>query len=175
VAEGGYLAVARLKKPHGLKGEAVLWALTDEPDEVLAAGRELTPIDEAGNAIGEPVVIERSRPYQRQWLVKFVGIADRPVLEGWPQRVFGVLQSELRQPEQDELYLHEVPGTRILVGGTEIGVARELMEMPGGGRLLVFDVEGKEMLVPFQKPIVKRVDRSARLIELDPPEGLLEL
>ena len=67
--EGGYLAVARLKKPHGLKGEVVLWALTDEPDEVLAAGRELTPIDEAGVAIGEPVVIERSRPYHRQWLV----------------------------------------------------------------------------------------------------------
>jgi 16S rRNA processing protein RimM len=173
--EGGYLAVARLKKPHGLKGEVVLWSLTDEPDEVLAAGRELTPIDDAGVAIGEPVVIERSRPYHRQWLVKFEGIAERSVLEGWPRRVFGVLQSELRQPEQDELYVHEVPGARIVVDGADVGVARELMEMPSGGRLLVFDVEGKEVLVPFRKPIVKRIDRAARLIELDPPDGLLEL
>ncbi len=173
--EGGYLAVARLKKPHGLKGEAVLWALTDEPDEVLAAGRELTPIDEVGNVVGTPVVIERCRPYHRQWLVKFDGIADRSVLEGWSQQVFGVRQSELRPPEQDELYLHEVPGIRVAVGGAEVGIAKELMEMPGGGRLLVVDAAGKEVLVPFRKPIVKRIDRAGRLIELDPPEGLLEL
>jgi 16S rRNA processing protein RimM len=173
--EGGYLAVARLKKPHGLKGEAVLWALTDEPDEVLAAGRALTPIDEAGTAIGEPVVIERSRPYHRQWLVKFDGVEDRSVLEGWSQRTFGVRQTELRQPEPNELYLHEVPGTRVVVGGAEVGIARELMEIPGGGRLLVLEVDGEERLVPFQKPIVKRIDRDQRVIELDPPDGLLEL
>jgi 16S rRNA processing protein RimM len=173
--EGGYLAVARLKKPHGLKGEAVLWALTDEPSEVLAAGRELTPIDEAGNTIGEPVRIERSRPYHRQWLVKFDGIDDRAELEHWQQRLFGVHQSELRAPGQDELYLHEVPGTRVLVGEEVVGVAKELMDLPGGRRLLTVDVGGKEVLVPFQKPFVKRVDRAARQIELDPPEGLLEL
>lgn len=173
--EGGYLAVARLKKPHGLKGEVVVWALTDEPSEVLVAGRTLVPIDEDGSPTGEPVVIERSRPYHRQWLVKFAGIDDRDALEQWRQQAFGVASSELRAPEQDELYVHEVPGTRILVGEQEIGVAQGLMDLPGGGRLLVLEVEGKEVLVPFQKPIVKRIDRAARLIELDPPEGLLEL
>ena len=30
-------------------------------------------------------------------------------------------------------------------------------------------------MVPFGKPIVVRVDRAARRIEIDPPEGLLEL
>ena len=167
--------MARLKKPHGLKGEVVLWSLTDEPDEVLAAGRELTPIDDAGNAIAEPVVIERSRPYHRQWLVKFEGVVDRSTLEEWPQRLFGVPRSKLRPPGEDELYVHEVPGFRVLVHGAEVGVAKELMEMPGGNRLLVLDADGREALVPFQKPIVKRVNRTARLIELDPPEGLLEL
>jgi ribosomal 30S subunit maturation factor RimM len=41
--------------------------------------------------------------------------------------------------------------------------------------LLPGDVGGEERFVPFRKPIVRRVDRAARVIELDPPEGLLEL
>ncbi len=172
---GGYLAVARLKKPHGLKGEVVLWALTDEPDDVLVVGREIVPVDEAGNAVGDPLVIERSRPFHRQWLVKFEGVVDRTELEGWGQRLFGVPQDELRQPEPDELYVHEIPGVRIVVGGDDVGVARDLVDMPGGGRLLSVEVGGKELLVPFRKPIVRRIDRAARLIELDPPNGLLEL
>ena len=58
--EGGYLAVARLKKPHGLKGDAVIWALTDDPHEVLVAGRALTPIDDGGQPLGPALVIERN-------------------------------------------------------------------------------------------------------------------
>ena len=34
--EAAYLAVARFRKPHGLKGEAVCWVLTDEPEQDLA-------------------------------------------------------------------------------------------------------------------------------------------
>ena len=34
---------------------------------------------------------------------------------------------------------------------------------------------GREALVPFVHPIVVDVDRAARRIVLDPPEGLLEL
>jgi 16S rRNA processing protein RimM len=173
--EGGYLAVARLKKPHGLKGEAVVWVLTDDPAEVLVAGRALVPIDDEGQAIGEPVIVERGRPYHRQWLVKFQGVDDRTVLERWPQRVFGVPRETLRPPADDELYLHEVPGTAVVVGGTVVGVATGLLELPGGSRVLQVDVSGREVLVPFRTPIVVRIDRSARRIEVDPPAGLLEL
>lgn len=173
--EGGYLAVARLRKPHGLKGEAVAWVLTDDPGEVLAAGRTLVPVDEEGRAIGEPLVIERSRPYHRQWLLKFEGLDDRTAIEGWQQRLFGVPQEALRPPADDELYLHEVPGMAVVVAGQVIGTARELLELPGGSRVLEIDVAGREVLVPFRAPIVTRVDRPGRRIELDPPDGLLEL
>lgn len=172
---GAYLAVARVRKPHGLKGEVVAWVLTDEPERVLAAGRQLVPVDETGTAIGAPLVIERSRPYHRQWLLKFEAVEDRTTLESWRQRLLGMPQEELQPPGDDELYLHEVPGTGILVGGRQVGRATGLVEMPGGGQLLGVEIEGREVLVPFRRPIVTRVDRAARVIELDPPEGLLEL
>lgn len=148
--------------------------LTDEPDVVLAAGKMLTPVDESGLPIGPPVVIEHGRPYHRQWLVKFRGIADRSLLEQWRQRLFAVPASELAQPTPDQMYVHEIPGATVVAGGRELGVAVGLVGVPGS-ELLAVEIDGRELLVPFRKPVVRRIDRRSRRIELDPPPGLLEL
>ena len=74
------------------------------------------------------------------------------------------------------MYIHEMPGVSVRVGGEIIGRVIRLVEVAGGeGDLLAVDVGGREILVPFRRPIVTRVDREAREIELDPPGGLLEL
>jgi 16S rRNA processing protein RimM len=49
-----------------------------------------------------------------------------------------------------------------------------LIPVPGGS-LLAVDVEGREVLLPYRPPILVRVDRERREIEIDPPAGLLEL
>jgi ribosomal 30S subunit maturation factor RimM len=41
--------------------------------------------------------------------------------------------------------------------------------------LLMVDVDGREVLVPFRPPILVAVDRERREISIDPPPGLLEL
>ena len=175
MAEAAYLAVARFHKPHGLKGEALLWALTNEPDQVIVAGRVLTPLDDEGQPAGAGMTVERARRYHREWLVKFEGVADREALQGWSkQAILGVARTELTPPRDDQMYVHEIPGTPVVVGGQVIGAARELIASPSGA-LLAVEVGGRELLVPFRKPIVKRVDREARVIELDPPPGLLDL
>ncbi|HEX9693291.1 MAG TPA: ribosome maturation factor RimM [Gemmatimonadales bacterium] len=174
MADAAHLAVARIRKPHGLHGELVAWVLTDDPDRLFAAGRHLTPIDEAGDAVDEPVVVERSRAYQRQWLLKLAGVDDRSTAEGWRERLLGVARETLSPPRDDELYFHEIPGAVVRAGGETIGVARELLEAPGG-TLLSIDVNGREILVPFRAPLLKRIVRAERAIELELPDGLLDL
>ena len=74
------------------------------------------------------------------------------------------------------------------VGLTPSGVTRALRPMEKLGivstvkskrdaRLAIaaLTVAGREVLIPFRRPIVKRVDRAAREIEIEPPDGLLEL
>jgi 16S rRNA processing protein RimM len=173
--EAAHLAVARFHKPHGLKGEALLFALTDEPDAVLVPGRELLPLTDAGELAGAPVVIERSRPYHRQWLVSFRGVPDRTTLDRWPRGLLlGMPREDLTPPGPGQVYLHEIPGMAIVIGGRKVGVARDLYHAPAGD-LLEIEVDGRSQLVPFRKPIVVRVDREAGEIELDPPPGLLDL
>ncbi len=172
--EAAYLAVARFRKPHGLKGDALFWVLTDEPEQVFVTGRTLTPIDEVGHPVGDPLKIERERRYHGSWLVKFHEIADRGALEQWDQVLLGVSQADLTPPGDEEMYVHEIPGVSVLAHGAVIGKARGLIDVPGG-KLLAVDVGGKQVLVPFRKPILVSMCRAERQIEIDPPPGLLDL
>jgi len=172
--EARYQAVARFAKPHGLKGEAIVYVLTDAPDDVFVEGRQLMPVDDAGRAVGAPLTIERARAYHRRWLIKFQGVDHRTPLESWGPVVLGIEPDRLAPPQGGGLRSHEIPGAAVTRAGVRIGTATGLLPVRRSP-ILVVDVDGREVLVPFQPPIVVRVDRERREIEIDPPEGLLEL
>ena len=172
--EPRHLAVARLRKPHGLKGDVVLYALTDNPATVLAAGRSLWVMDLAGSIIGGPLQIERSRAYHREWLVKFAGIESRDALEPLRDHFLVAPAEELRPPSGDEVYLHELEGFAVrLEDGTPVGLVSAVYDMPAG---LIIEVQGprREFLLPYKKEFVRTVDRLGRRLTIAPPEGLLE-
>jgi 16S rRNA processing protein RimM len=76
----------------------------------------------------------------------------------------------------DFLYSHQIQGwTCESTGGAVLGRARDLERTRAGPMLSIETASGREVLVPFIWPIVVAVDRDARRIVLDPPEGLLEL
>jgi len=172
--EDSYLAVAKFRKPHGLKGEALVYPLTDEPDEVFVEGRVLVPVDDEGRATGSELVIHRARAYQRCWLLSFEGITDRSGFEGWSAVTLGASTEVLRPPKDGEMYLHEVPGSTVVEGDDEIGIVKEVIGVPGS-QVLVVVRDGKDHLVPFREPIVTRLDRAGRRIEVELPSGLLEV
>ena len=61
------------------------------------------------------------------------------------------------------------------VGGLEVGRVGEVLHTGAGELLSVRTDSGSEVLVPFVGAIVTAVSRSERLVEIDPPEGLLDL
>lgn len=174
MGEPAYLVVARFLKPHGLKGEALVASLTDDPATVLAAGRRLAEVDQAGVAVGAGLTVANSRFVRQGWLLGFQGIASRTELEQRGLKYLGAPREELRPLGANAMYLHEIPGAQVVERGTVIGVARELVGGPGA-ELLVVEANGKEHLIPFRAPILKRLDRTARQIEVELPPGLLEL
>lgn len=175
MADAGYLPVARFAKPHGLKGEAIVFVLIEQADAVLVPGRVLTPVDAEGRAAGSPLTLQRARPYHRRWLLKFEGIDERTPLESWRHVTFGIPREDA--PGDDgsgALRDHEVPGATVVADGRVIGTARAVLQVPGGP-LLVVDGDGKEHLIPYRAPILVATDRERREILIDPPAGLLEL
>jgi 16S rRNA processing protein RimM len=169
-----YLAVARFRKPHGLKGEALVLPITGDPEQVFTVGRRLMPLDEACEPVGDELEIERARPFHRKWLLAFRGIDERTPLEAWPHWLLGVPADELAPPADDEMYMHEIPGAQVVQEGRVLGIAKEVLG-DAGREYLVFEADGKEHLVPFRAPIVVKLDRPGRTIDVNLPPGLLEI
>ena len=175
--EARRLVVGRLRKPHGLKGDVTLFPLTDTPEAVFVAGRRLDLVDVAGTVVGGPLVVERSRAYHREWLVKFEGLDSRTALDQMPalRGVFlAAPAEELGAPDEDEVYYHELVGFAVqLEDGTPVGIVSDFYELPSG---LTLEVQGpkREFLLPFVKEFIGPIDREARPIAIRPPEGLIE-
>jgi 16S rRNA processing protein RimM len=172
-----HLVVGLLKKPHGVKGDALVFPVTDEPEAVFAAGRRLTVLDGDGRPTGREMVVGRSRAYHRAWLVHFEGIDSRDGLEAVRERHLAIPIEDARPLEAGEYYMHELVGLRVeTAGGEAVGVVEEVVEAPQGWLLDVADdAGGRRHLIPFTAAVVAAVDREARRMVIRPPEGLLEL
>jgi 16S rRNA processing protein RimM len=173
--EARHLVVGRLRKPHGLKGDCAVFPLTDQPAQAFAPGRLVWLKNLAGNIVAGPLVVERSRVYHRQWLVAFRDHLHVDAVRPWGGHFLSVETEGLAPPAEGEVYLHELAGFAVVdQAGQALGLVSAVLEPPAG---LMLEVQGpkREFLVPFRKEFVTAVDRGARKLTVDLPEGLTEL
>jgi 16S rRNA processing protein RimM len=168
--EASWLAVGRVRRPHGVHGEVAVETLTDFPER-LVAGVEI--------GLGQDApefqrVVHRVRFHKGDWLLSFVGAFTREDVEGWRGLwVFLPAQERSKLPA-NYYYEHELVGCRcVLADGTALGDVTDL-QTSSGTSLLAVATEGGEVLVPFAAPIVVKVDLAARAVVVDPPRGLFD-
>ena len=170
--------VGRVRKAHGIRGELVIEPLTDAPDAVFAPGRRVF----AGTVDGEPspdgrtLTVEESRPFKGGGrIVAFTEITDRNEAERWRERYVLAPPSELEPIADDEVYIHDLFGMRVVLEASDdvVGEVTDVYELPQGFMLDVRRETGS-VLIPLRAEVVTRVDREHRRIFIAPPDGLLE-
>ena len=80
--------------------------------------------------------------------------------------------------DPDEFYDHQLEGLRVrTTAGLDVGVVAEVLHTAAGEILAVrpADGDGPEVLVPFVGAIVTSVSLADGTVEIDPPDGLLDL
>ena len=152
--------------------------MCDDPDAIFAPGRHVFAADESGDLLGgaeQVLSVTRNRPFKDAHLITFREISDRNAAEEWRQRFLVVRSSDLPLPEPGEVWVHELTGMRVSdVNGAHVGDVVGYEELPQGFLLEVKTARGSAS-IPFVEPIVTNVDRDARVITIDPPDGLLDL
>jgi 16S rRNA processing protein RimM len=163
-----------VRNVHGLKGELVIEPMTDEPDEIFSPGRRLLVGNVRGQVKGDPVEIVAARAFKSGFIVKILGVDDRNAAELWRERHFLLPIEETSPLEEGDVYLHELEGMRVdLATGEAVGTVIALYELPQG---LILDVSRERkgsVMIPYDR-VVTKVDRAARVLTIDPPEGLLD-
>ncbi|HQU91726.1 MAG TPA: ribosome maturation factor RimM [Pyrinomonadaceae bacterium] len=164
------IAIARIARPRGVRGELVAEVLTDFPErfDALESATAVLPNDG-----------RRELKIQNTWfqndrvVLKFEGIDSIEAGEELRDAEICVPESETVELEDGEFFDWQLEGcTVVTVDGEPLGKVKELMRT-GGTEVLVIDGE-KEYLVPFAESICTEVDIENKRIVIDPPEGLLD-
>lgn len=169
------LVVAVVRKPHGVRGELHLAVETDRPNAVFRKGRVLRLGDPSGRPDGRTVTVEQARPMKDGLLVRLAEHESRETVEALRGRTMLIAAEEAAPAGADEVPYHQLVGCSVLVAGETVGTVTEVLEVGGGEMLAVRRPKGKELLIPFARDLVRRVDLDRREVEVDPPEGLLDL
>lgn len=152
------LEVARIVKPHGIKGEVVVEMISNRPELRLAPGTVL----QSGRG---PVEVVTARPHQHRWIVGLAGVADRNAAEA-----LRGLSLEAESVEEDgTLWVHELVGSEVVdTTGTVHGTVQAVEAHPASDYLVL---DG-DRLVPLV--FVVSTDARERRVVVDPPPGLLD-
>lgn len=185
--------IARIGKPHGIRGEVTVQVMTDDPGNRFVAG---AAFDVEPEKLG-PLTVSKARWNKDILLLGFDGVADRNAAELLRGAKLFVETDEVDDNDEDAWYEHELVGLKARVlsaaqedetrtadaaaaGGSdapfeEVGTVSALNTMPAQDLLVVETSDGAEVLVPFVAEIVPEVNVDGGYILLDPPAGLFEL
>ena len=167
------IAVGRVARPHGNAGRVVVNPDTDFAEERFRPGAAVC-VRRGGGV--ERLVVRDVRFHRGRPIVGFDGVGTIPGAEALADAELRVPAEALGVLPAGTFHYHELIGCRVeTVGGRAVGT---VVSIEGGGeahRLIVRQEASAEVQVPLAAPICVRIDPRARLITLDPPEGLLDV
>jgi 16S rRNA processing protein RimM len=183
--------LAHLLRPQGRKGELLAELFTDFPERFNEQRRVFLAApnfdgDEAEARAAEVVAFWLPvGKNEGRVVLQFAGIdtiSDAETIAGLDVII---PREERLSLDDDSVYISELIGCTVYDGPKEIGVVDDVqfaMTADGGRRLddaapllAVASVEGDEILLPFAKAFLVRVDTESKRIEMTLPEGLIEV
>jgi 16S rRNA processing protein RimM len=175
ISKSTKLRVGRFLKAHGLKGAIKLELYTDSPNERFVPGAVLElQVPEESPWFGKTVTVAELKWFNSSPVLFLKDVSDRTRAESLIKAILLVDQPLDASPaEPDAWYDHQLSGLKVLRDGVEIGTVVRVDHMPAQD-LLVIKTEEVEVLLPFVKAFVPKVDVSAGVIEITPPGGLFE-
>lgn len=172
------LLVARIGRPHGLRGEVTVQTHTDDPERRYVPGTVFATQAAAGTGVPRELTLATARKHREVWLLGFEEIPDRTGAESLRGTRLLLDLDAVEEPdgEDDGWYEHDLVGLAVHdpagavlgeVTGLVIGAAQDLLEVRLADR--------REVLVPFVEAIVTEVDPDAGHVVVDAPAGLFDL
>jgi 16S rRNA processing protein RimM len=170
------LVIGRIAKAHGVTGEVVVDVRTDDPAERFAPGAVLRGRKPRGGP-ERSFIVETVREHSGRLLVRLTGVGDRNAADELRGTLFLVESADLPPIEDpDEFYDHQLEGLAVrTLDGTAVGTVTEVLHTAAGELLSIKRSEGGELLVPFVSAIVTAVSLAEGTVDIDPPDGLLNI
>ncbi|HTJ88295.1 MAG TPA: ribosome maturation factor RimM [Terriglobales bacterium] len=167
-----FVTLARVIKTQGRHGEVAVQVHSDIPDR-LHPGLRLFALAQDNSR--RELQIDDAWPH-KDWLVlKFAGvdsISDAELLIGSELQVPASERAEL---EAGAAYVSDLIGCVLFDRDREIGAIRDVRFGAGEAPLLVMGSGKNELEIPYAQEFLVRVDLEGKRLDMNLPEGLLEV
>ena len=167
-----FVTLARVVKTQGRRGEVGVELHSDIPDR-LHAGVQILALAEDGSR--RELQIEDAWPHQDLLVLKFAGIDSISDAEPLVRTELQVPLGERAKLEAGAAYVSDLVGCMLFDRGREIGAIRDVRFGAGEAPLLVVGSGKTELEIPYAQEFLVRVDLEHKRIEMNLPEGLLEV
>lgn len=157
--------VGQIGPARGLAGEVMVRPFTDYPQERFAVGNIL--FDKEGYAWE----IVRFRIIKNRYCLTFTGVDSRNLAEEY--RGVKLYAPAIDTTEDDEYSRDNLIGLQAIGMNDEVlGEVSDLLLGTAQDILVIKDLFGNQVMVPFVKELVPEVRITTKWLRINPPEGL---
>jgi len=163
-----FLAVGKLRRPHGVRGEILMEVLTDFPER-LKRGMTLFV-----GPMHQKMRLSSLRSQDQALLVAFQGLED-PESAGELRNQMVYVRAEDRPPlPEGEYYYHQLIGLQVVnEDGAPLGVVKEILETGANDVYVVLPPDGPEILLPAINDVILEINLAGSQMWVHILSGLL--
>jgi 16S rRNA processing protein RimM len=166
------LLVGRVARAHGNRGQVIVNLETDFPEERFQVGRTVL-VGAGENSVARK--IREVRFHQGRPILSLEGVSTMDDAEALAGAGLWVSSLDLAPLPDGTFYRHDLVGCEVVdVRNAVVGTVAAVEGTLERSYLVVQGGRG-EVLIPLAGEICVRIDPKARLIVVNPPEGLLDV
>lgn len=159
------VAVGRIGKPFGIRGEVYVHPEPDLGDVICANAVVSTPY-------GSTLTVRRAHWHGERFIVAFEGYTDRNRAEELRGVTLFVGREHI-ELEDDAMWVQDMVGTQVVgTDGQPVGEVVGVRDGTAHDWIVLKTPDGRDHLIPH---VAQIIDVSVAPFVLDPPEGLLDL
>lgn len=169
-----FLVIARIMRPHGVRGEMRLQLLTAFPDRMQNLGPVFLGTDPADPSRFVSRTVTATRRDRGYWLARLDGIDDREAASAFRGWYVMVSLADAVPLEPDEVYLFQVIGLEVVTeAGETLGSVAEVIETGANDVYVVRGGPRGEILIPAIDDVVRSIRPEDGRMIVRPLPGLL--
>jgi 16S rRNA processing protein RimM len=160
------VAVGRIARAHGVRGEVGVLVLSEVPER-FADGAVVWLED------GRTLTVESSRRHRDRLIVRFREVGDRDAADGLRGAILVVPESSSPPLPEGSWWDHQLEGCEVLTDtGRALGQVNDVIHTAANDVWSVVDEAGTETLIPVLTDVLVDVDVDAKRIVVHEIPGL---
>ena len=153
IGEPEFLAIGKLRKPHGVRGELLMEVLTDFPERIKPG---LTVY--VGEAY-DPIRVRGRRNHAKGILIAFDDYHNPEDTGVFRNQLVYVRTDEIPPLPDGEYYQYQLLGLRVVSDqGQELGILTDILETGANDVYIVRPQAGDEILIPAIESVIRAID-----------------